>query len=187
MSEENLQEVLTRLLNKPISDEKKVLELIISAITTKSVDPDLVRQAVTQAVFNYENQLRVFMVSVANAQLQRILRLINLIDKLETDIDKKDYASNLEPKDLVKLYALYQSNLTQSLDYVKKIADMRLELQQANSAITSGLTNTELEEVKTLSGLPKLNAKQRNSVRRLIEGIADVIQTEGSKDIVSVD
>jgi hypothetical protein len=188
LDEKQPELLIAKLSNPPISDEKKLLEIVVNAVTSKSVDPILVKQAVTQAVFNYENQLRVFMVAAANAQLARIIRLIQLIDRIEERVEKGDFVNELEPKDLLRLYALHQANLTNSLDYIKKIADMRLEMHQAESAISSAMTNSELEEVKNLSGLPKLTAKQRTSVRRLIENMsASMIDVEVEKDTETVD
>lgn len=174
----DLESELKRLLDRPIDDEKKVLEILVGAITSKYTDPSLVRQAVKQAVFNYENQLRVFMVAVANAQLARVVRLINLIDKLEEKFSGEDVIDRMQPRDLIKLYALQQSNLVTSLDYIKKIADMRIELQQAQAAITNTLTSREISEINTLSGLPSLSAQQRSSVRMLVENIMSDIAVD---------
>jgi len=167
----DIEATLNRLLDRPIQDEDKVLEVIVKAITAKYTDPQMIRKAVKQAVSNYENQLRVFMVGVANRQLQRILRLMRTIDSLEEQIEKPEVIASMCPKELIKVYALQQSNLNNSLDYVKKVADMRMELATAQAAITSTLTTRETEEINALAALPKLNAQQRGNVRRIVEGL----------------
>ena len=178
MAGDDLENTISRLLDRPIDDEKKVLELIVNAITSKYTDPSLVRRAVKQACYNYENQLRVFMVAVANAQLARIIRLINLLDNLEVKMQDPEFIQSLDPREMIKLYALQQSHLASSLEYVKKIADMRIELQTAQAAITNTLTSKEMAEINTLSGLPTLSAQQRGSVRKLVEGIMSDIATD---------
>jgi len=168
---EDIESTLTRLLDRPLQDEDKVLEVIVQAITAKYTDPVVVQKAVKQAVGNYENQLRVFLVAVANRQLARILHLIRSLDDIEETLRQPEVISKLEAKDLLKLYALTQSNLVTSLDYVKKIVDMRIELATAQAAISSTLTTRESEELNALSGLPKLTPQQRGQVRRIVEGI----------------
>jgi len=181
--DDDLRRVITKLLDRPIEDEGKVLEIIVGAITSKYTDPSLVRQAVTQAVYNYESQLRVFMVAVANTQLRRILKLVSSIDQLEDRLDEPEMVATMTASNLIKVYALKQNNLVESLDYVKKIADMRMELQQATAAISSTLTNRDIEEIDALSGLPKLGPQQRGRVRKIIECmIADVDSITTSTD-----
>ena len=173
---EDLESTIDRLLNGPLQDEDRVLEIIVEAITAKCTDTDLVRKAVKQAVSNYENQLRVFMVAVANRQLARILRLMRSLDHIEEQIESNpSIIGQMKPNELLKLYALQQSNLNGALDYVKKVTDMRLELASAQAAITNTMTTKELDEIHTLSRLPKLNAQQRGNVRRIVEGlVADI-------------
>lgn len=168
---DDLERTLSRLLSRPIQDEDKVLEVIVGAITAKYTDPGLVSQAVKQAIQNYENQLRVFMVAVANRQLARILRLMRSLDEIENLIANPEVIAKMEPRDLIKAYALQQSNLMSSLDYVKKVADMRIELATAQAAIANSLTTREVEEINALSGLPKLSPQQRGNVRRIVEGL----------------
>jgi hypothetical protein len=111
------------------------------------------------------------MVAVANRQLARILRLMRSLDEIENLIANPDVIAKMEPRDLIKAYALQQSNLMSSLDYVKKVADMRIELATAQAAIANSLTTREVEEINALSGLPKLSPQQRGNVRRIVEGL----------------
>jgi hypothetical protein len=165
-----------------LQDEDKVLEIIVGAITSKYTDPGLVSQAVKQSIQNYENQLRVFMVGVANRQLARILRLMRSLDAIEAQIAEPSVIAQMSPRDLIKAYALQQSNLMSSLDYVKKVADMRIELATAQAAIANSLTTREVEEINALSGLPKLSPQQRGNVRRIVEGLVRDI-AEDNKDL----
>jgi hypothetical protein len=109
------------------------------------------------------------MVAVAHTQLRRILRLIQSIDRTEEELMREETLQCMRPSDLIKAYALQQSNLMQSLDYVKRIVDMRVELQQATAAITASLSPTDVQEITTLSGLPKLDSQQRNTIRVLVD------------------
>lgn len=173
----NLEIVLNEALSNPLQDERKVLETIVGAITAKCTDPDLIRQAVRQTVTNYENQLRVFMIALANQQLSRILRLTRSLDEIEERFQNKELLDNMNSKDLVRLYAVQQSNLVHSLDYVKRVADMRIELAAAQAAVSTSLLDDK-EEVEKLSGLPKLTAQQRNNVRKIIEGLVKDVSEE---------
>lgn len=179
---DDIERTLNKLLTRPLQDEDKVLEIIVGAITAKYTDPGLVSQAVKQAIQNYENQLRVFMVAVANRQLARILRLMRSLDEIENQIANPDVIAKMEPRDLIKAYALQQSNLMSSLDYVKKVADMRIELASAQAAIANSLTTREVEEINALSGLPKLSPQQRGNVRRIVEGLVRDI-ADDNKDL----
>ena len=168
--EEDIKLQVQRLLSRPVNDEKRALEIIVEAITSKYVDSSLVEQVVKQTVFNYETKLRVFAIAAANRQLNRILRLITILDDLEEELGKPERFRGMDDKELVKLYAVVQSNLSTSLDYVKKVIDFRLELQQAQASM---LSPTEKESIDAMSGLPMLDSHQRDKVRRLIQGIAE--------------
>lgn len=182
--EEDIKLQVQRLLSRPVNDEKRALEIIVEAITSKYVDSSLVEQIVKQTVFNYETKLRVFAIAAANRQLNRILRLITILDDLEEELGKPERFRGMDDKELVKLYAVVQSNLSTSLDYVKKVIDFRLELQQAQASM---LSPTEKENIDAMSGLPTLDASQRDKVRRLIQGIAEDVtkmQETGEAEIV---
>ena len=166
-----LKSALTDALDSPLSDEKKVLDTIVKAIVNRSVDKNLIEQAVKRTVNNYENQLRVFMIAVATNHLPRIQKLLSALDLIDEEMNTPRIVRQMDVKDLLKSYALMQATLTQSLDYVKKVTDMRMELEQAQSAITSTLSSEEAEEINKLAGIPKLDATQRNRVRTLIEGM----------------
>lgn len=189
--EKDIKDQIVRLTDPTIRDEKKVLETIVDAITDKYVDKDLVKSAVRQALFNYEDQLRTFMVATATRQLKRVVNLINSLDTLEDRLNDPEVIANMRAQDLIRAYAIQQSSLMQSLDYVKKVADMRIELQQATAAITSSLTNHDSREIEHLSGLPKLTSQQRSTVRSLVEGMissidADYEETESDADVSTV-
>lgn len=181
-AEREVKDTIRRLLNRPISDEKKVLETIVDAITSHYVDPRLVEQAVRQSVFNYENQLRVFMVAAANTQLRRLLRLITHIEDIEEEIFKRERFSGMKDQDLIRTYAAAQANLNTGLDYVKQVVDMRLELAKAQGSLADVVMNREREELNALSGLPTLNPQQRDRCRRIIEGMVDNVKAMNEGD-----
>lgn len=175
---DNLEETITNALENPLRDASATLDTIVRAIINHSVDRNKVEAAVKLTINNYENQLRVFMIAVANSHLPRISRLLNICDELETQLQSEKIIKDMDAKDLLKSYALMQSSLVMSLDYVKKIADMRMELQQHQSAITSSMTNREMIEIDAMSGLPKLDSNQRSRVRTVIEGMLSAIKEE---------
>jgi hypothetical protein len=186
-----LENQLRRLIDRPIQNEHRVLEILVEAILSKSTDLPLIEKAVKQTVLNYEMQLRVFMVGVANRYLSRCLRLITQLDQIEERLNDPDTLKTMNSKDLIKVYSLAQSNLTASLEYVKKVVDMRLELQQAQAAVTNTITGRELAELEAISGLPKLSTQQRDTVRKIVEGLfRDVkndIAEEPRKEVIDID
>jgi hypothetical protein len=191
-AERDIRDTVQRLLDRPISDENKVLEIIVDAITSHYVDPKLVERAVRQSVYNYENQLRVFMVAAANTQLRRMLRLISYINECEEELfNRKDKATGekrlagMKDQDLIRAYASAQANFNHGMDYVQKVVDMRLELAKAQGSLADTVMNREREELNALSGLPTLNTQQRDRCRRIIEGMVDNIKdmNEGSPTV----
>lgn len=170
--DQNIAREVRRLLSLPISDERKVMEVLVDAITEKHQNPELVEQAVKQTIHKYESKLRVFAIAAANRQLRRIVRLIDTIDAMEQEIEDPTRLASMDNKDLIRLYSVTQGNLTTALDYVKKVMDMRMEMAVAVGAIMS---SKEQEEIETLSGLPTLSSTQRDKVRRLISGMTEEI------------
>lgn len=162
---ESLEEALAKVLNRPFDDEGEVVSLLVQAITFKCTDTDLIEQAVKQTIDDYENKLRVFMVGVANAQLQRILRMINMLGNIESELEK-NRVNLLRDSDLIKLYATTQTALMQSLDYVKKIVDMRVEKDVAQSIVAKNMEQTKATQNQNLMLLP---AAARNRLRKVIE------------------
>jgi hypothetical protein len=178
----NLAAEVRRLLSRPISDEKKVIETLADAITSNYVKPELVEQAVKQTVHKYENKLRVFAIAAANRQLNRIIRLIDTLDMMEEELNDPTRLVGMKDQDLIRLYSVMQANLTTSLDYIRKVVDMRMELAQAVGAVMSV---KEQEEIEALSGLPMLDSTQRDKVRRLMSGVAEEIIQVGEVDVIT--
>ena len=171
--------------NRSIEDEEVVIQTIVKAVTNKYVTPELIEQAVRQTIDNYETKLRVFAIAAANRQLNRILRLINLLDDLEQEFEQPGRFMHMEDKELIKLYAIMQANLTTSLDYVKKVIDFRMELGKAQASL---ITTPQHDKIKGATDIPSLNASQRDRVRKLIQGLvdesleSDTIDIEGSSE-----
>lgn len=180
-SENEIKDEINRLLNRPISDTSKVVEIIVDAITSKWVDPSLVDQAVKQTVSNYENKLRVFAIAAANRQLKRIMRLINLLDDIEDEIDVR--YPTMKDQDLIRLYITAQANLNTSLDYIKKVMDFRLELGNAQASMITAQQQIDVDA----TGVPILNVAQRDRVRRVVQGIRDHIINEPDDDVIASD
>ena len=170
-TEDEIKSTVERLLNRPIDDERRVLEIIAEAITSKNVSPSLVEQAVKQSVYKYETKMRVFAIAAANRQIPRILRLIDTLDMLEEELGDPSRYASMKDQDLLRLYVATQANLNNSLDYIKKIIDFRMEATQAQAAL---LTAQEKEQVDA-TGLPTLDAQQRDRVRKIIKGMAEEI------------
>jgi hypothetical protein len=180
--DDDVDKEVRRLLARPISDEKVVIETLVDAITEKYAKPELVEQAVKQTIHKYENKLRVFSIAAANRQLRRILRLIDTLDVMEEELNDPDRLAGMKDQDLIRLYSVMQGNLSTALDYVKKVVDMRMELAQATSAIMSA---KEQEEIDALSGLPTLDSTQRDKVRRLISGMTEDVMKVGDLEVIT--
>jgi len=183
VEDDDIREQVGRILrNRSIADERKVLEVITDAITAKYTDPQMLEQAVKQTLYKYENKLRVFAIAAAQRQLGRIMRLIDTLDSLEAELGSPHRFAGMDNQDLIRLYTVTQANLNNSLDYVKKVIDFKIELAQAQSSL---MTAQQKEEIDAMSGIPSLNPQQRDRVRKIVQGMADeIIQLEdGDTDI----
>lgn len=169
---EDIQAALTKLLDQPLADEKQVLQILIEAVVNYSVDPTVLRKALQQTINNYETNLRVIMIAIANTKLKRIFRMINLLDKMEEELATPARIRLMEDKDFIRAYATVQTSLMQSLDYVKKIVDMRVETQQAESAIMANLTSTE-----TTASAQVISKSSREKLRRIIGTVIETVDS----------
>jgi hypothetical protein len=183
--EEDIRAQIERLLDKPINDENKVLEIIVDAITSHYADPSQVEQAVRQAIYQYEVQMRVFMIANAKAQLRRVMRMMKLAEKMEEQFDNPLVLAQMEPKDIVALYARIQGNIKQSLDYIKGVVDMRIEQQVAQAALTAA--TSDKSKPQTASRVQDLDSQQRDKVRRIFDGLMEGIVNITPPDDEDVD
>lgn len=164
--------------DKPIDDPIELLELVRDAILRKSVDQGKVSKAVNQVLHKYEMQNRVFMIAAANAELPRIVRLLNFLTTCEEEMFDSSRISGSSTKELIRMYALAQSNLVTGLDNVKKVADMRLEMLRAGSS-DRGVFEPE-EDLDNLSKLPGLDSTSRDRVRKIVSGLVEAIDKDDS-------
>ena len=180
-TEDSIRQEIDRLLNKPIASEKRVLEIIVDAITSKYADPDLVEKAVRQSVFNYETQMRIFQIAAAKRQLNRIVKLINMTEALEDHAMSPEVMAKMESKDLINLYGKAQAAVREGLDHIKRVVDMRLEATAAQTAMMSTINQREVEAVD-ITGISNLTSQQRDKVRRIVDGIVDDIDDLNTGD-----
>jgi hypothetical protein len=170
LNDDAVRTEIDRLLNRPIADEGKVLDIIVQAITSKYAHPELVEQAVRQAIFNYETQLRIFQIATAKRQLARIIRLMEMTERIEEFAMSPEVLNQMEPRDLVTLYGKAQASVKEGLDYIKKVVDMRVEATAAQAAMMSTINQRDAEQIDS-SGIGNLSSQQRDKVRRIVDGI----------------
>lgn len=152
------------------SDPKKLLELVVSAITNRYTDSDLAKQAVSTTISNYENQLRVFLVATAKAKLDRILRLMELIDITEGELLDPSRVRTASTYELLRIYAIAQGSLTTDLDYVKQIVDMRTKLHpEEGKTVINMFGAPTKEQIEVLADVPALDNLARDRVRRILD------------------
>lgn len=163
-----------------LDDPLKILEILKDAIIRKPVDPDILSQALKQTLSKYEAQNRLFLIAAANNQLPRIVRLLSFIERTETVLFSEERIKDATTKELTRLYALAQSNLLDGMETVKKVADMRLEMQQGQSAdgLEAIFDYSESDELNALSNLPGLDAPGRDRVRKIVAGLLEGIEKE---------
>lgn len=171
-SEDAVRNEIDRLLNRPIADEGKVLEIIVQAITSKYTQPELVERAVRQAVFNYETQMRIFQIATAKRQLARITKLINMTESMEDYIMSPEMMSKMEAKDLINMYGKASQAVKDGLDYIKRVVDARIEATAAQAAMMATINQREVESVD-IAGISSLTSQQRDKVRRIVDGIVE--------------
>lgn len=164
-----------------LQDPIKLLDLLKNAILRKPVDKDLVSDAIKQATSEYEARNRIFLIAAANAELPRIVRLLSFINQCEEEMYKDERIEDASTRELLKMYALAQSNLMSGLDSVKKVADMRLELLQAAGGADGMKSLFDSDtELNALSDLPGLDSKGRDNVRKVIGGLVESISKDTS-------
>lgn len=166
-----------------LSDPLEVLELLRNAILRKSVDKEEVAKALRQVLNKWEQQNRVFLIAAANAELPRIVRLLNFINSAEDELFCPDRVKKSTTRELTKMYALAQTNLMTGLDSVKRVADMRLDALKAAGGADGAerIFDIEKEEdLNALAGLPSLDATSRDRVRKLMTGLIDAIDKDDS-------
>ena len=168
-----------------ITDPVQVLDLLKDAILRKPVDRELAAEALRSVLKNYEQQNRVFLIAAANAELPRIVRIMEFINSCEGEIFGDKRVKDATTKELIRMYALAQSNLLSSLDNVKKVADMRLDaIRAAGGAMgAERLFSVEDEELNALAGLPALDAQGRDRVRKLVTGLVESIEKDDSVEV----
>jgi hypothetical protein len=168
------------LLDAPlIKDERKVLQIIADAINDKFEDhPQIVAQAVRQTVHGFDIKMRIFVYAQAKRYASRVLRMIDTLDLIEEELTKPERFGTLDNKELLRYYRDTQMNLNEHLGFVDRAANLRIEPQQAQDAMSSDL----VEDTEVDSDIAMLDAQQRDRVRKLIEGIREVIR-EGDDGI----
>jgi hypothetical protein len=166
---EELTEVLNKLLaNRPFDDPCQVLSILVEAIIYKTTDTALIEQVVQQVINKYENRLKIFQIGVAQAQLERILRMIKLLDKIEDEITK--FVPGMENNDLIKTYATTQVAFTQSLEYIKKISELKIDI-------------TQLGSIKEESTEPYLiPSHKRKRLRSVVEAVLETVNSSEELD-----
>lgn len=175
-SEDVIKTEIDRLLNRPIADEGKVLEIIVQAITAKYAQPELVERAVRQAVFNYETQMRIFQIATAKRQLARITKLINMTETMEDFVMSPEVMAKMEAKDLINLYGKATTAVKDGLEYIKRVVDARIEATAAQAAMMATINQHEIESVD-IAGISSLSSQQRDKVRRIVDGIVEDLDT----------
>lgn len=151
-------------------DPTSILKDITDLITNQEIDHQTAKEAVEATLTDYEIQLRTFLVGVAKSKLNRIIRLMELIDDTESVLqtDRLEQASTHE---LLRIYGLAQSSLVSDLDLIKQIVDMRKELEPREASTIINLLGSASEESVNKvveSGHPGLPPKSRDKVRRVI-------------------
>lgn len=165
-----LKEALT-----PSIDSERSLEIIIKAITEQVTDEDLLKQAVNKAVNNYEAQLRIFMVAAAKEKLKNIQKLMKLSETIEDSLSLYGSSGEIEAKDLVSFYNQINRKLKNEQEFVKTVADQRLEILNAMSSMKDAVTSDEILDDDVLG---KLDSSKRDRVRRLVDKIIDLEKIE---------
>ncbi|MCG8432500.1 MAG: hypothetical protein MJA83_00540 [Gammaproteobacteria bacterium] len=165
-----------------LSDPLAILELLKDAILNKpTFDRSKVSEALRKTLEKYETKNRIFLIAAANAELPRIVRLLEFINSCESAMFNPDRIEEASMKELLRLYALTQSNLLSSLDNVKKVADMRLEFLKAGAG-EGGIGNLfeEDKQIGALQDLPGLDPQERDRVRNTVMGLLKSIESDDS-------
>lgn len=161
-------------------DPMKALDVIRDALSGKLNNPELGKQAILSVLKNYEVQLRIFLVGVAKTRINRVLRAMELLESVETELFKPERVSRMSTSELIKTYQIANAVTVEGLDYIRKVADMRAELERLGAA--ANLDEALADATRSaMDGLPPLNPSQRDNVRVILGKIMDtaVVLGEG--------
>jgi hypothetical protein len=167
------------------SPAMQALKTLRDAFTGR-IDQSLAKEALEEVLKNYELQLRVFLVGVAKGKIDRVIRMMNFLERAEEAMFSDANIANATPNQLIKMVALGQSSLLTSLDYIRKVADMRAEIERMGAASRLDEALAKATELGSPDGLPILEPKQRERIRgmlsRIVAKTIDVETTLPVKD-----
>lgn len=157
-----------------LDDRSKVaLEVIARAVTQDDIDKEEVAKTVRATVNSYELELRIFAVAAAKRQVGRVVRLLNMLDHMEEEFDARlkdpEKRGAIDTAALLKLYATSQGNLSSTLEFIKRVMDQRIEVEQAQSVLNP------LAKVADQNKDMPLRPSERHRMRTLLEGAKSMV------------
>jgi len=173
-------EVLPAQRQGPIEDPLELLDTIKDAILRRQTDPAKVTQALRQVLSKFEVQNRVFLVASAQSEVDRIVRILKFLSDCEAELFDHEKVKDYSVKQLTRLYALAQSNLLMSMDNVRKVADMRLDMMNKGDATNPALLGAESPELEAMASMPGLAPSERDRVRKLMSRLNEAIEKDDS-------
>jgi len=168
-----MKDKLKKTLNNALKmNSAEALRVITEAITSSSINEDMVKNAVNDVVNNYEVQLRIFMIALGKDKIRRIVKLMELSSSVEEALYRYSELGDLDPKDLVAYYSQLNRQLKNEQEFVKTVTDQRLEIMNAMGAM-SNVPSSSGGILDESTIIDKLDPVKRDRVRRLVEGVLE--------------
>jgi len=177
---------VAKVTDKKFGDPIEVAKIIVELLCSRPVSPEDAKQAVEQTFNQYENQLRIFLLSVAKAKVDRILRYMSFVEKLEEELFRPERIKDANTAQLIKAYASVQGNLKNDLDFIKTMADMGLEIHKILGGVDAG--NVEVKDkMSEVAGMfPQYTPEVRGRIRSILTDVLKIIEEEQKKKVIDI-
>jgi hypothetical protein len=111
------------------------------------------------------------MIAAAKEKLKNIQKLMKLSETIEDSLSLYESSGEIDAKDLVSFYHQINRKLKSEQEFIKTVADQRLEILNAMSSMKDAVTSDEILDDDVLG---KLDSSKRDRVRRLVDKIIDL-------------
>lgn len=178
-----LKKFFEKMNKSDLQDPIKVLKIVSEYISGKEVDYEAARDAVNQTFQHHDQQLRVFLVAVAKAKLNRILKCMEFVETVEDRLFRPSRLEDATTAQLVKLYAFTQGSINADLDFINKITSMNLEIQK----LMGSFGKEDQRITKELEGISEFSPESRNRMREALGRCLAILKdTEEKEQLINV-
>lgn len=157
---------------KPKDLTRKDLDTLVDVVSkvVPDVTHDEARTAIERIMSQHEAQLKIFLVGVAKSRMNRVLRLMEIIDASEHELlGNADRIQEATTYELTRIWQMAQSTVATDLDFIKQVIDMRATKEEVPATIVNILGNPTNDQLDAARDIPTLEPQQRAKIRNIID------------------